>query len=151
MQVEFHTLDDAADTARLQAACVLVESARDAGHEVLLWCEDAAQQRSLDDLLWSFRDRSFIPHTCLPMGAGTAVPVRLHLGAGWPEAGGAAVVVNLREAAVPADCPATRVIEIIDGDPVRRSAGRERFKAYRERGLAPAHHRFDISSQGGNG
>lgn len=151
MQVDFHTLDDASDTARLQAACVLVESARDAGQEVLLWCEDAAQQRTLDDLLWSFRDRSFIPHACLPTAADAAVPVRLHLGAGWPAEGGAAVVVNLREAAVPTDCPATRVIEIIDGDPVRRSAGRERFKAYRERGLAPAHHRFDTSSQGGNG
>ncbi len=35
---------------------------------------------------------------------------------------------------------ATRIIEIIDADPVRRAAGRERFKAYRERGFALEKH-----------
>jgi DNA polymerase-3 subunit chi len=30
---------------------------------------------------------------------------------------------------------ALRIIEIIDADPARRAAGRERFRAYRERGF----------------
>jgi DNA polymerase IIIc chi subunit len=32
------------------------------------------------------------------------------------------------------------VIEVIDADPERRSSGRTRFRAYRERGLTPTTH-----------
>ncbi|MGH8401180.1 MAG: DNA polymerase III subunit chi, partial [Gammaproteobacteria bacterium] len=35
---------------------------------------------------------------------------------------------------------AARIIEIIDADPGRRAAGRERFKAYRDRGFAMEKH-----------
>jgi len=40
----------------------------------------------------------------------------------------------------PAAQAATRVIEIIDADPARRQAGRERFKQYRALGIEPATH-----------
>ncbi len=35
---------------------------------------------------------------------------------------------------------ASRIIEIINADPAQRAAGRERFKAYRDRGLALEKH-----------
>ncbi|MFM1885037.1 MAG: hypothetical protein RL026_194 [Pseudomonadota bacterium] len=145
MQVEFHVLDEPSEAARLRAACRLVEAAYTARQPVLAWCADAAQLQALDELLWTFRDGAFVPHeACDGQATGPdEAPVRLYCGAPCPAAGGDAVLLNLRETAVPADCGAGRLIEVIDGDPARRTAGRERFKAYRERGLAPAHHKFD--------
>ena len=37
----------------------------------------------------------------------------------------------------------TRIAEIIDGDALRRRQGRERFRHYRERGIAPETHNLD--------
>ncbi|EQD36977.1 DNA polymerase III chi subunit, HolC [mine drainage metagenome] len=38
-----------------------------------------------------------------------------------------------------------RVVEIIDGEPSRRDAGRARFKAYRQTGLSPDTHTLQAS------
>ncbi len=43
----------------------------------------------------------------------------------------------------PAFAAFARVAEIIDGDGERRRLGRERFRQYRERGIAPETHNLD--------
>jgi DNA polymerase III subunit chi len=50
------------------------------------------------------------------------------------------VLVNL-SSSLPANVDSyARVAEIIDADDARRSLGRERFRAYRERGIMPETH-----------
>ncbi len=48
--------------ARLKLACRLAEKAYLARQRVLVWLEDAAELASFDELLWTFADRSFVPH-----------------------------------------------------------------------------------------
>jgi DNA polymerase-3 subunit chi len=51
------------------------------------------------------------------------------------------LIVNLA-AAVPAGvASAARVVEIVDNDPDRRQAGRERFRQYRAMGVEPTTHK----------
>ena len=50
-------------------------------------------------------------------------------------------IVNLAAAAPPGVERAQRVIEIIDAEPARRQAGRERFKQYRAMGIEPTTHK----------
>ena len=65
--IRFYTLNDAGGGARLRQACLLAEQAFLAGERLLVWLEGTEEMARFDDLLWSFGDRSFVPHE--PLGA----------------------------------------------------------------------------------
>ena len=142
-QVEFHTLGEDSDASRLRSACALIERAYLAGERVLVWLEDDAALAAFDNLLWTFGDRSFVPHE--PLAAEPAAceaPVQLCAAAELPEpvfAAGFSTLLSLREAPSPAALKFPKVVEVIDADPRRRDAGRSRFRFYRERGAVPQH------------
>ena len=138
--VRFYTLGDAGG-ARLRQACVLTEQAYLAGERVLVWLDGPAELARFDDMLWSFGDRSFVPHEPLAADpAASEAPVQLHAGM-LPEGVAAALptLVTLRSTPEGAALHFARVIEIIDADPDCRDAGRARFRWYREQGANPQH------------
>jgi DNA polymerase III subunit chi len=131
---------DPSPSAQLAVACRIVEKAWRAGSTVLIQHSDPGALDTLDALLWTAAsEQGFIPHEIAegpPALAGT--PVILNTGTG-PSAA-VDVLINLT-AGVPTHAElAGRIIEIIDTDPQRRAAGRQRFKAYRERGFALESH-----------
>jgi DNA polymerase-3 subunit chi len=138
-QVEFYILPGTDDRARLKHACRLTEQAYLSGQHVFVALADPAQMQAFDDLLWTFADRSFVPHepyreelqwqeTPVLLGCGTQPTQPFDL------------LVNLSEQ-VPAACTlAGRVTEIIDADDSRRRAGRHRYRRYREQGMMPETH-----------
>jgi DNA polymerase-3 subunit chi len=143
-QVDFYVLEDASGAARLRTACRLVEKAYLADSRVLVWCADAETLRAFDDLLWTFGDRSFVPHELLQTGARQEAPVLLSIEAVPAEP--VDVIVNLAPDVPPCASLAARIVEIIDGDAERRQSGRNRFRAYKERGLQPASHNIRSDS-----
>jgi DNA polymerase-3 subunit chi len=128
-------VEDAAPTVRLTVACRITEKAWKAGSTILIQHADPLQLGLLDEMLWSKGHQlGFIPHeiaATAPRLDGT--PVVLNTGSGPTAA--VDVLINLTPGLPNRPELATRIIEIIDGDPVLRAAGRERFKAYRERGF----------------
>jgi DNA polymerase-3 subunit chi len=135
-QIEFYVLAGSDARARWRFACQEVEKAYLAGEHVYVALEDAADLQAFDNLLWTFADRSFVPHEPLaPDSAWDDTPVLLGAGAAAPS--GAQTLVNLATALPAGVTEAARVIEIIDADETRRRAGRVRFRQYRERGLEP--------------
>jgi DNA polymerase III subunit chi len=133
--VTFYVVGDSAPAAQLTVACRITEKAWKAGSTVLIQHRDRDELAKLDAMLWTVgNEHSFIPHeiaTEAPHLGGT--PVVLNTGTGPTAA--VDVLINLTPALPSHPELATRIIEIIDGDPARRAAGRERFKAYRERGF----------------
>ncbi|HUI58569.1 MAG TPA: DNA polymerase III subunit chi [Steroidobacteraceae bacterium] len=139
LRVDFYVLEESAPGARLRVACRLAEKAYLSGQSALLWHSDPDELRSLDELLWTFMDGSFVPHEALGTGTATAeVPVLLSAGA--VPAHQVDVIINLAPEIPPCLAQTRRVAEIIDGDEARRRAGRARFRAYRELGIQPASH-----------
>src|SRR5262245_31182871 len=67
-QVEFFVLEDLSGGARLRCACRIVEKAYLASQRVLVWHTDPEELRAFDELLWTFADRSFVPHEMLGTG-----------------------------------------------------------------------------------
>jgi DNA polymerase-3 subunit chi len=135
-RVDFYVMEGTA-AARLKVACRLAEKAYLAAQRTLIWHTDRAELETLDELLWTFTDGSFVPHEWLtsnPAGA----PVLLS--AGSPPAAAFDFVINLAADPPPFLPLARRIAEIIDGDEGRRRAGRARFKAYRELGIQPMTH-----------
>lgn len=141
-EVEFHTLDSDAEGARLKLACTLVERCFLDHRRVLVWLDDTAALEAFDNLLWSFGDRAFVPHEQLaedPLAC--EAPVQLTCDARLPPAlpGCFQVLVQLREQASPDALGFAQVIEVVDAQPQRRSAGRTRFRFYRDHGVQPRH------------
>jgi len=144
-QVDFYVTDAADGDARLRLACRVTEKAYLSGLSVLVWCPADDELARFDDLLWTFSDGSFVPHERLA-GAGVADSAPVALSRGQEPAVAPDIVVNLAPDIPPIALRAARVAEFIDGDAGRRAAGRERFRRYREQGLAPASHQIGAAS-----
>ena len=61
-RVDFYVLPGTEARARLKFACRIAEKAYLADQRVFVWLDDAAELQSFDELLWTFADRSFVPH-----------------------------------------------------------------------------------------
>jgi DNA polymerase-3 subunit chi len=59
----------------------------------------------------------------------------------------AEVLINLRDEVPKGYERFARIVEPVDGDPVRRQLGRERYRFYREHGLAPDSHQVGGSNE----
>jgi DNA polymerase III subunit chi len=144
-RVDFYVLEAATSEGRLRLACRLAEKAYLAGQAVLVWDTDPTELAQLDELLWTFADRSFVPHeTVLSPALAPDVPVLLSSGA-VPERP-LDVLINLAAEVPPCLAKVARVADVIDGDEARRRAGRARFRAYREAGLQPETHEISLDA-----
>ena len=136
----FYVVEDSSPTAQLTLACRIADKAWKAGSTVLIQHADPQQLGQLDAMLWTLgNEHSFIPHEIAgdaPSLTGTAVVLNTGTGPTEP----VDVLINLNPQLPTRPELASRIIEIIDGDPARRAAGRERFKAYRDRGFALEKH-----------
>ena len=65
-KVDFYTLGEPDRRARLVTACRLAEKAYDQGLRVAVRTASAAETAEFDELLWTFADRSFVPHVVWP-------------------------------------------------------------------------------------
>jgi DNA polymerase-3 subunit chi len=137
-RVDFYVLEEADGDARLRLACRLAERAWSDAQPVFVLAASVEEARVFDELLWTYRDRSFVPHALADSPDAAAVRVRIGVQAAQADGGG--VLINLAPA-VPEDFERfERILEPLDGDRERRQQGRDRFRYYRERGVMPQSH-----------
>lgn len=138
-RVDFYILPTEDPMGRLRMACRITEKAYTLGHTVHLHTDSPQMSRQLDELLWTFRDRSFVPHQVQPQDP-QAWPVTV--GHDWEPTHGE-VLVNLAQD-VPGFCQRfARVAEIVDQAPEGRDSARQRYRRYRRLGLNLGHHRIN--------
>jgi DNA polymerase-3 subunit chi len=133
-RVDFYVLSEEGLDVRLRCACRLAEKAVDHGLRVYLQTASMAEAQRLDELLWTFSDRSFLAHE-IASDAGPSHPrVMVLLGEREAPPAYRQVLINLSDR-LPADLESyERIAEIVDVDPERKRLSRERYKQYRERG-----------------
>ena len=140
-RVDFYILPEGAKPPEGAAmtACKLCDKATSGGQQVYIYAPDAEMAGSIDSLLWSFRQGSFIAHERL--GAPLQAPLPLVLiGDAEPPEAYHQVMINLG-AEVPAFFSRfERVLEVVDGDASQRAKSRERYKFYRDRGYELVSH-----------
>ena len=133
-RVDFYVLSEDSVDARLRYACRLAEKAVDLGHRVYLQTGSLPEAQRLDELLWTFSDRSFLAHELAGAGAPSHPKVMVLLGDADAPPSHRQLLINLTDR-LPADIEAyERIAEIVDVDPERKRLSRERYKQYRERG-----------------
>jgi DNA polymerase-3 subunit chi len=141
-RVDFYVLKSAAARQRWAFACRLTEKAYLKDLKIVIVSDTLADAQALDELLWTFNDRSFIPHkVCLDENSvDPATAVHLTVETVLPTAD---LLVNLAQR-LPAQFQRyARIAEVIDADEERRRLGRERFKAYRDLKLPLETHQID--------
>jgi DNA polymerase-3 subunit chi len=151
-RVDFYVLKSSSAKQRWTVGCRLTEKAYLRDLRVLVLSGTAADAEAIDELLWTFNDRSFIPHAISRDGSlDAATPVHL-LDVGSMAAfdrGPADLLVNLSDTLPGGLERFARIAEVIDADEERRRLGRERFKVYRELKVPLETHQLDDAADGG--
>lgn len=135
VRVDFYLSASAERQARLLLACRLLEKAYLNNHRVFVFCNDQQQAESLDELLWTFKDDSFIPHNL--QGEGPEPPPVIQIGWNSPAEqvqvprGYQDILLNLCD-----DIPTfysrfKRVIELVSNDDEAKNISRMHFRHYR--------------------
>lgn len=135
-RIDFYVLPDADPAQRPLLACKLAEKAYSQGLKVYIHTASEQEAQQLDELLWTFRDGSFLPHAIHSAVTGDPPPILLghdHEPAGQPDSHWD-VLINLGN-----DIPRffgrfQRVAELVDQRTELLAQSRERFRYYRERG-----------------
>lgn len=95
----------------------------------------------MDELLWTFRDVSFVPHAVA--GETDANSVSVVVGHAETPPDEHEVLVNLSHPVPLFFSRFERVVEIVGADAEAKTAARERFRFYKERGYPLESHNID--------
>ena len=129
-QVDFYILPDFTQEARWGFACRLIEKVYKMGMDILILVDDKEKAQAFDQLLWSFKPESFIPHQVI--GGQSPAPVQITYTEEFGEHHG--LLLNLSN-----NIPAwfsrfERLSEIVIQEERSLKTSRERFSFYKERG-----------------
>lgn len=132
-RVDFYILKAGGDLARQQFACRLAEKAYRLENRVHIHVASDDSAHKLDDLLWTFRDGSFVPHEIL--GSSTGDPDSpITIGCNDVPAGNCDLLINLGDTVPELAGSFPRVAEVVTSDEDCKSQSRQRFVDYREQG-----------------
>lgn len=133
VRVDFYLLAASSPSERLHVACRLADKAYQQKQQLLLWCEDEKTAHTVDELLWTFNDISFIPHNLVGEGPNPPPPIQVGFGTTFPNHQ-RQTLLNLTESVIPETAPCKRIIELVLTDPEATERSREHFRIYRQRG-----------------
>lgn len=128
-KIDFYVLPEAAINAPLPFACRLIEKAYKQKHYIYIHTENRAMAHQLDEMLWTYRDDSFLPHNLYGDGPEPAPPIQIGFDV-IPEKH-RDILINLHP-----DVPAfysqfARVLELIANNATAQETGRLRYRFYR--------------------
>jgi DNA polymerase-3 subunit chi len=129
-RVGFYVVQAADQGQRLQVAARLTDKAFQQGHRIFINAADETQARTLDELLWSFRPASFVPHGL----HGQEHSDTIAIGWGQEPQDHNDLLINLQLDIPPFFSRFQRVAEVVTQDPDSLQALRKSWKFYKERG-----------------
>ena len=132
-RVDFYLLSQSGVESRYAFACRLAEKAYRLNNTVQIHAANEQDAHRIDDLLWTIRDGSFVPHdTGADIASSQAAPVRIS--SGTAEVEPRDLLINLCDE-IPAFAEAfPRVAELVSSDETCKQESRKRFAAYRDKG-----------------
>ncbi len=138
-RIDFYQIDS--DEAPLLFTCRLIEKVYRQGLQIYVHTRSEAQSIELDDLLWSFRDDRFIPHTL--QSRHDEAPIKIGHNA-EPE-DHQQVLVNLSLGVPDFFSRFDRVAEIVPLGEESRNSARQNYRFYKDRGYSLQYHEIKQS------
>ena len=129
-RVDFYVASGAGQLARLEVAARLSDKARRRGHRLFIHASSEDEAIALDEVLWSFRPTSFVPHSLAADDASAEVVI------GWASepTDHNDVLINLALAPPPFFSRFQRVAEIVTQENQGLEALRNSWRFYKDRG-----------------
>lgn len=142
MKIDFYILEENTAKARLHFTCKLLEKAYKNRHRVYIHAQDQQQAHLLDEMLWTYKEDSFIPHNLYGEGPELAPPIQIGFDV-VPEKH-QDILINLHS-----DIPNfyrqfARLIEVVSAEPTVQAVSREHYKYYRNLGFTINTHKLQI-------
>ncbi len=130
MRIDFYLLDKPDSHSRWLIACRLLEKAYLRGHRAFVYCSNRQDAAYLDELLWTFKDESFIPHNL--QGEGPEPPPAVQIGYHQEPRGYNDILLNM-SSSIPAFYNRfQRIIEIVSADELAKINSREHYRFYKQ-------------------
>lgn len=141
-EISFYLLASSSVQERYLFACKLIEKAYRSGHFCYVLTDTDEQSRIMDDLLWTFRAGSFIPHQ---QYTGTIPNIErvILVGSLNPPENWQKDLINLSSHLPQTFERAERIFEILDNNEETKEAGRNRYRQYRQSGMDITTHKLD--------
>lgn len=130
IQVDFYILHTLGGQERERLACRLADKAWHQGYRIYIQTLSHTHAKQLDDMLWTFKDISFVPHEIYP-DTWSSAPISI----GYDTAQvceGMEVLINLTDIVPPFFAQFQRIAELVANKPNAREAGRERYRFYQK-------------------
>lgn len=139
-RIDFYLLDQAEPQAKLQFACRLLEKAYAQQRRVFVQCVNQAQAEALDELLWTFKEDSFIPHHLQGEGPEPPPPIQIGYSMATEPSGYSDILLNLSNEIPTFYLNFQRVIEIVLEEETSKEISRQHYRQYREEKCVPQIH-----------
>lgn len=127
--------------ARLMLACKVVVKAYQQQMHTYIHTDSAMTSQRMDDLLWTFNDLLFIPHTLAPVREQNELILIGHDHEPMENCG---LLINLSNEVPGFFSRFKRLAEILDQEEPVIHAGRKRYQFYRDRGYNLDYHQLKI-------
>ena len=139
-RVGFYVVQTGDQAQRLHVAARLADKAFQQGHKIYINAPDESQARDLDQLLWSFRPSSFLPHALEGEEHSNNIAI------GWGQTPGSHndLLINLNLEIPDFFSRFNRVAEVVTQDPASLSALRKSWAFYKERGYQLEKHDLKV-------
>lgn len=139
--VDFYILPDDQTASLQNYTCKLAEQHWQSGKRVLIQTDTADESQLLDELLWSVRADSFIPHGIASLEPSDQQQPIL-ISHQKVNDNNFQCIINLSSR--PADLSdGVSIEEILNQDEHRKQAGRQNYKTYRDAGYTLKHHTLE--------
>lgn len=146
MRIDFYVLNTSnRDSAEL-ITCRLIDKAYQLGHTVFVCCDNSAEAARIDELLWTYKDDSFVPHHLQGEGPEPPPPVQIGFGTTAPQ-GFHDVLLNLSPTVPTFHTRFRRIIEVVLNDEASKTISRQHYRAYRNQNFQLHTHSIDVHEQ----
>lgn len=142
--ISFYVLASSSLQERYLFACKLIEKAYRSGHFCYVLTDSEEQTRIIDELLWTFRAGSFIPHQPYNGQLPETDKVIL-IGSLDPPEPWLKTIINLSSRCPPDFQQAQRILEILDDSEETKALGRDRYRQYQQAGITPTIHKISLA------
>lgn len=140
-ELSFYILQSESLHDRYFFACRLIEKAYQNGQFCYVLMDSLAEAQTLDDMLWTFRVGSFIPHQVLTQAPPDIVSQVL-IGIENAPPAWRNIIFNLSKQLPINWESSTRILEILDNSESTKIAGRARYSAYKQAGATITTHKL---------
>ena len=140
-EISFYILPSESTQERYEFACKLIEKAYRSSCFCYVLTDNAEQSQTIDDLLWTFRAGSFIPHQIytgeLPALEKVILIGSLDVPELWQK-----TVINLSSYCPKQFDNIERILEILDNSEATKELGRNRYRQYQQSGVTITTHKI---------